>query len=52
MIDGEFLKLRETKFGVFLFINGKPQKIVIENRKITNNLTTNQLNFVKNYIKL
>jgi len=46
----EFLKLRETKFGLFLFINKKPVKIRILNKQILNDLTEKQMDFVKCYI--
>jgi len=48
----EILKLRETKFGIYLFINKKPVKIKIKDRKITNNLTEKQLSFVEDHIEL
>ena len=46
----EFLKLQETANGHILFINYEPQKIIIKDKKIMNDLTENQLAFVNDYI--
>ena len=46
----EFLKLQETANGYILFINSEPQKIIIEDKKVTNDLTDKQLSFVNDYI--
>ena len=47
----EVLKLQETANGHILWINNKkPQKILVENGEIQNDLTEKQLKFVKDYI--
>ena len=39
MDNSEILKLQETANGHILFINHEPQKIIIEGKKVLNNLT-------------
>ena len=50
MDTSEFLKLQETANGHILFINYEPQKIIIKDKKVTNDLTDKQLSFVNDYI--
>ena len=50
MDTSEFLKLQETANGYILFINYEPQNIIVEDKKIMNDLTENQLAFVNDYV--
>jgi len=50
MDNSEILKLQETEDGHILFINYEPQKIIIEDKKVLNNLTEKQLAFVNDYV--
>jgi len=50
MDTSEILKLRQTKWGYYLYINKIPQKLKFKNGLLQNDLTEKQLNFVSNYL--
>jgi len=50
MDTSEILKLRQTKWGYYLYINKIPQKLKFKNGVLLNELTEKQLNFVSNYL--
>ena len=52
MQSSVILKLRETKWGFYLFTNKTPQKLRFDsNGKVLNKLNKRQLNFINTYLE-